>query len=72
MRQLILSMVLLAAGVLLGGCPGQVPRTVENGECRVFDDPGFAVQGKRLKDRQWIGRTQEKGINVCHWRRPSE
>lgn len=41
------------------------------GECKVFDDPGFAVQGKRLKDKQWIGRTQEKGIKVCGWHRPT-
>jgi hypothetical protein len=40
------------------------------GECKVFDDPGFAVQGARLKDKQWIGATQEKGIDVCGWKRP--
>jgi len=36
----------------------------------VFTDPGFAVQGKRLKDKQWIGKTQEQGIQVCGWARP--
>jgi len=53
----------------LAGCP-QPPGSVE-GECKVFSDPGFAVQGKRLKDKQWIGRTQEQGITVCGWERPS-
>ncbi len=53
----------------LGGCTGIRPASVE-GECKVFSDPGFAVQGKRLKDKQWIGKTQEVGISVCHWRRP--
>jgi hypothetical protein len=43
-----------------------------SGECRVFHDPGFAVQGKRLKDKQWIGKTQEQGIQVCNWKRPSK
>lgn len=43
--------------------------TVE-AECRVFTDPGFPVQGKRVKDQRWIARTQEKGISVCGWPRP--
>lgn len=57
--------------LLLGGCTGFKPASVE-GECKVFDDdPGFAVQGKRLKDKQWIGRVQEKGIEICGWERPT-
>lgn len=64
-------LMLVAAGLTLGGCPGHMPASVE-GECKVFDDPGFAVQGKRLKDKQWIGATQEKGIAVCKWRRPTQ
>lgn len=53
------------------GCAGVKPASVE-GECGVFTDPGFAVQGKRLKDKQWIGKTQEKGIEVCGWKRPTQ
>ena len=60
---------LLAVGVLLGGCPGPGPASLA-GECNAFTDPGFAVQGKRLKDKQWIGKTQEKGIEICKWKRP--
>lgn len=62
-------MVMAIAGVLLAGCAGSRPASVE-GECKVFTDPGFAVQGKRLQDKQWIGSTQEKGITVCKWKRP--
>ena len=57
------------AGLALAGCAGVRPASVA-GECKVFYDPGFAVQGKRLKDKQWIGKTQEQGISVCGWRRP--
>lgn len=63
--------VLTVVGVVLGGCASIGPASVIGGECRVFDDPGFAVQGKRLKDSRWIGRTQEKGITVCKWKRPT-
>jgi hypothetical protein len=61
--------VLIAAAWTLAGCANMRPASVE-GECRVFSDPGFAVQGKRLKDKQWIGKTQEQGITVCGWKRP--
>ena len=63
--------ILLTAALALAGCTGIKPASVE-GECKVFKDPGFAVQGKRLKDKQWIGATQEKGISVCKWRRPTQ
>lgn len=63
---------LLIAGlaVFVTGCAGSGPASVQGGECRAFHDPGFAVQGKRLKDKQWIGKTQETGIQVCGWSRP--
>lgn len=64
-------LILIGAGLLMTGCAGQLPASV-NGECRVFSDPGFAVQGKRLKDKQWIGKTQEQGIQVCNWKRPKQ
>lgn len=65
------ALIVLALSVMLAGCAGSSPASVE-GECRVFTDPGFAVQGKRLQDRRWIGATQEKGIQVCKWARPTK
>jgi hypothetical protein len=67
----LLVFAFIITAFVLGGCAGSRPASV-NGECRIFDDPGFAVQGKRLKDKQWIGSTQEKGIEVCKWKRPTE
>lgn len=69
--KMVMPIVLLWAGLLLGGCAASLPATT-GGECRVFTDPGFAVQGKRLKDKQWIGKTQEAGITVCGWDRPKQ
>lgn len=65
-------LVVAALAVFVGGCAGKGPASVQGGECKVFTDPGFAVQGKRLKDKQWIGETQEKGIDVCGWKRPTK
>ena len=65
--KVIVSILLL---MLLASCAGVAPASIE-GECKVFTDPGFAVQGKRLKDRQWIGKTQEKGVQICQWKRPT-
>ena len=61
---------IIVLGLLLSACADHIPASVEGGECKVFDDPGFAVRGKRLKDSQWIGRQQEKGLKVCGWKRP--
>ncbi len=60
----------MALCLVVAGCAGFKPASVE-GECTIFDDPGFAVQGKRLKDKQWIGKTQEKGVTICGWKRPT-
>ena len=64
------NVVVIAVLLLLGGCAGIRPAGVE-GECGVFTDPGFAVRGQRVKDKRWIGATQEKGIEVCGWKRPT-
>jgi hypothetical protein len=60
--------------LLLSACANEdrtpAPVTVE-AECRLFADPGFAVEGKRREDRQWIAQTQETGIQSCGWLRPS-
>lgn len=71
MDSLFRFVILIGVGFTLSGCAGIGPASVMGGECKVFDDPGFAVQGKRLKDSRWIGRTQEKGIQICRWKRPS-
>lgn len=62
---------LMIVALALAGCAGKMPASI-GGECRVFTDPGFAVQGKRVADRRWIGATQEKGIDVCGWKRPQK
>lgn len=67
----IVRYMIIAGGVAtLGACASTGPASVQGGECKVFHDPGFAVRGKRLRDAQWIGRTQETGIQVCGWTRP--
>jgi len=63
--------IIIFSALLLAGCGKHIPATIK-GECDVFTDPGFAVQGKRLKDKQWIGKTQESGIKVCGWERPQK
>ena len=70
MNMLFRLMLLMVVGFTLSACASKMPASVMGGECRAFHDPGFAVRGKRLKDSQWIGRTQETGIRVCRWQRP--
>ena len=62
--------IVILAALGLAGCGSYGPASVKGGECKAFHDPGFAVQGKRLQDKQWIGKTQETGIEVCGWKRP--
>ena len=57
---------------LLSGCASKMPASVSGGECRIFHDPGFAVQGKRIQDKRWIGGVQETAIEVCGWKRPQK
>lgn len=64
------AIILIAIAISMGGCASMRPASVAGGECKVFKEPGFAVRGKRLRDSQWIGRTQETGISVCGWKRP--
>ncbi len=71
MNMMIRLMVLMVVGFTLSACASVGPASVAGGECKVFHDPGFAVRGKRLKDSQWIGQTQETGIQVCKWKRPT-
>lgn len=66
-------MKMLVAALLipaLVGCQTTIKPASVAGECNVFTDPGFPVQGKRTKDARWIARTQESGIKVCGWPRP--
>ncbi len=68
---IVTSIIIITSTMMLGGCASLAPASVTGGECKIFHDPGFAVRGKRLKDSQWIGRTQETGIVSCHWKRPT-
>lgn len=61
---------IMVMAAFLSGCAGKMPASILGGECRVFTDPGFAVRGQRPKDNRWLGATQEKGIEVCGWKRP--
>jgi hypothetical protein len=62
---------ILALIVALAGCAATngKPASVA-GECNLFRDPKFPVQGRRAKDQQWITKTQETGIQNCGWPRP--
>lgn len=63
--------IILLLALMLAAC-GAPPRpaSVYQGECRVFEDPGFRVRGLRSKDSRWVATTQEVGIQVCGWKRP--
>lgn len=64
--------IVIGSALLLANCAGQMPASVSGGECRIFHDPGFAVQGKRIQDKRWIGGVQETAIEVCGWKRPTK
>jgi hypothetical protein len=70
MKNALLKLLALCIiGLAASGCTSTRPASVA-GECGILGDPGFAVQGKRLKDQRWIDRTQEGGIASCGWARP--
>lgn len=64
------AIAILLCSLLLGACQTSGPATVE-GECRIFQDPGFAVMGATPRDQRWVSRTQETGIRSCAWERPT-
>ena len=57
--------------LLVSACSAVGPADIE-GECRIFTDPGFVVQGVRVQDARWLAKTQEAGISACGWERPTE
>jgi hypothetical protein len=64
-------LVLALTALALAGCASTRPASVA-GECGVFRNPGFAVQGKRRQDQQAIdGKWIEPGIASCGWARPA-
>lgn len=65
------NIIAIGALLLLAACNSVGPASLA-GECEAFHDPGFAVQGKRLIDKKWIGNAQETGIRVCGWKRPKQ
>ncbi len=72
MKKLILPSLLMGVSFALAGCSTtNAPASVE-AECRVFTVPGFDVRGATRKDQRWISTTQEKGVQVCGWKRPEK
>lgn len=72
MRDLIVKCVLaVVAAIWLTGCQ-TTGRASLAGECAAFQNPGFAVQGKRRLDQRVIDHWLETGITVCQWPRPKE
>ncbi len=60
----------IASAIILAGCASAPKPASIEGECRVFHDPGFPVEGKTSRDQRWISVTQEAGIASCGWKRP--
>jgi predicted RNA methylase len=72
MRELLLKCFLgIIAAILLSGCQ-TTGRASLAGECAAFQNPGFAVQGKRRMDQQAVDRFLETGIVTCGWSRPTK
>jgi hypothetical protein len=63
--------LLAVAVVWLAGCQTSSGRASLAGECAAFENPGFAVQGKRRVDQRVIDHWLETGITVCQWPRPT-
>lgn len=68
-KVLIYFALMIAVGLVLTGCQSS-GRASLAGECAAFENPGFAVQGKRRKDQQAVDRFLETGIVTCGWQRP--
>lgn len=73
MKAAVLFALCVIAIIGLAGCGTSPagPASIK-GECQVFQDPGFAVQGKRPKDQraidtQWL----EPGIGAGCFKRPT-
>lgn len=56
--------------LVLAACSATSAPVTTEAECRLIPDPGFPVQGKRLKDQRWVSKVQEIGIDVCGHPRP--
>lgn len=71
MRNLLAKIALLLLIGASAGCVSTRPASVA-GECGVFRNPGFAVQGKRRMDQQAIdAKWIEPGVASCGWARPT-
>jgi predicted RNA methylase len=70
MKNILTKLLLLAfAAAALSACQ-TTGRASLAGECAAFQNPGFAVQGKRRLDQRVIDHWLETGIVVCSWPRP--
>lgn len=65
------AITIIALALSLGGCASMNVQSSVAGSCQVFSDPGFRVRGLTSRDERWIARTQETGIQICHWKRPA-
>jgi hypothetical protein len=63
--------IVLAAGLLLAGCPQHMDiRTIAGSECKVMERPPYEVRGVAVYDQRWIDRQIEGGVGACKWPRP--
>lgn len=64
---------ILAVALFLGGCAShRGPGSIAGGECKIFEAPKYAVQGKTQYDQDWVDSTIEGGVGGCHWKRPAQ
>jgi predicted RNA methylase len=68
LAKLALMMLALAA---LSACQS-TGRASLAGECAAFQNPGFAVQGKRRIDQRAVDKFLETGVVTCGWPRPKQ
>ncbi|ODM71665.1 hypothetical protein [Bradyrhizobium elkanii] len=72
-RLYAICLTLAAMSTLFGGCDlHTMPHSVENGECKAFDDtrPPYVVLGKTQYDQDVMDSVVETGVAACKWPRP--
>jgi hypothetical protein len=65
------ALIIIAAALALSGCASTGPASIKGGECRIFERPAYAVQGKKPYDQDWIDSQVEGGVGGCGWKRPA-
>ena len=70
--KIILTMLFAGAAVALAGCGDrEALRSVVGSECKIFERPEYAVEGRTRYDQRWIDRQVEGGVGGCSWPRPA-